>query len=231
MNFFSKQDIMRLLGKNIRKRLADSKELAIIAVPNHNVLEKLCRYFSVSRNIAEFPGCTYLYRVCCGLATNKGGSASPFVEIFNEQIFRHVMPNRTKNLNEVNNSTLASTGNARKASTIKQQLSSIEREFSSLQQSYNQLKEDSSKKHGKYFDKSEKRFMFAVDSDQESKDINEVTVFFMLLSDVSYLKNKLLKSRCIAVLVYVQWVLGRIREASSFLYLPKFSLTFNSFTR
>ena len=29
-----KKDIMRLLGKNIRKRLADSKELAIIAVPN-----------------------------------------------------------------------------------------------------------------------------------------------------------------------------------------------------
>lgn len=86
-------------------------------------------------------------------------------------------------------------------------------------------------KSGKDFEKSEKCFMFAIDSDQESKDINRVMAFFMLLSDVSYLKNKLLKSRWIAVLVYVQLILGRIREASSFLYLPKFSLTFNSFTR
>lgn len=137
---------MRLLGKNIRKRLADSKELAIIAVPNYNTTEELCFYFSKNRYKAGFLGLIQLSWLCCGLATNKRGSASSFVEIFNGQIFRNLMPNHAKNLNEVNNSTLASTGNARKASTIKQQLSSIEREFSSLQQSYNQLKEDFKRK-------------------------------------------------------------------------------------
>lgn len=71
---------------------------------------------------------------------------------------------------------------------------------------------------------SDNSCMFAVDSDQESKDINRVMAFFMLLSDVSYLKNKLLKSLRIAVLVYVQLVLGRIREASSFLYLSIFQI-------
>lgn len=60
--------------------------------------------------------------------------------------------------------------------------------------------------------------MFAYDSRQESFCISKDTAFFVLLSDVSYLKNKLLKSLRIVVLYCTQLVLGGIREASSFLY-------------
>ena len=139
------KDIMRLLGKNIRKRLADSKELAIIAVPNIYRRESL---YSNESLIPHNSGVSQIHisHDLWMFGDIWRGPASSFAQKNINQIFSYHMPNIAKNLNEVNNSTLASTGNARKASTIKQQLSSIEREFSSLQQSYNQLKEDFKRK-------------------------------------------------------------------------------------
>lgn len=70
----------------------------------------------------------------------------------------------------------------------------------------------------------DKSYIFAIDSRQESFCRIEVTAIFMLLHDVSYLKNKLLKSLRIAVLHCTQLVLGGIKEASSFLYLLTFQI-------
>lgn len=74
----------------------------------------------------------------------------------------------------------------------------------------------------KSFGISDNSCMFVTDSRQESFITNEETAFFMLLSDVPYLTNKLLKSLRIAVLRCMQLVLGGIREASSFLYFINF---------
>lgn len=70
----------------------------------------------------------------------------------------------------------------------------------------------------------DKIYTFATDSRQESLCIKDMTAIFMLLHDVSYLNNKLLKSLRIAVCLYTQLVLGGIREASSFLYLLTFQI-------
>lgn len=70
----------------------------------------------------------------------------------------------------------------------------------------------------------DKIYTFATDSRQESLCIKDMTAIFMLLHDVSYLNNKLLKSLRIAVCLYTQLVLGGIREASSFLYLLIFQI-------
>jgi hypothetical protein len=71
---------------------------------------------------------------------------------------------------------------------------------------------------------SDKIYTFAIDSRQESLCIKDMTAIFMLLHDVSYLTNKLLKSLRIAVCLCTQLVLGGIREASSFLYLLTFQI-------
>lgn len=146
---------------------------------------------------------TCFYTCKCSLARMEGDSLSLFINFK----FHSPMPT-DRNLKPGDNSTLTSTQPSEKGKS-----------------------QSKLKKSGKDFEKSEKRFMFAVDSDQESTNTIRVSAFFMLLSDVSYLKNKLLKSRRIAVLDCMQLILGRIREASSFLYLPKFSLTFNSFCK
>ena len=196
--------MLRNLENIWSKILVNSEEFAMFAVPNIYNLGMLCLY--ISKN-SQYSGVSLTHNSLRLWVFGDiwRGSASSFVQKIINQIFSCQMPNTTEKFEVKVQSVPTSQGSKKTVSKLE--------------------------KSGKDFEKSEKCFMFAVDSDQESTNITQVTAFFMLLSDVSYLKNKLLKSRWIAVLGYMQLILGRIREASSFLYLPKFSLTFNSFTR